>query len=422
MTNLADDQEAFFGTVGHSAEEDTSCCRPSRRPCYLVVCVSCFLIIFGGCLLGVNQYCVNVGVEAFFLPTYTNNGMDANKYTEPWHDTNGKGPLGYFITQVDSFSPKSHRYPQNSRCEYQILNYTGYQQLINYCIVPQDYMKHLKPKGTMIMLPGWGGYWRQIVNKGYLWKTAQLFRAQGFMLLLVDLRGHGWSEADKPYTAATSYGGRDYDDVRAVVEKLRSTGRLADPLLATGHSYGAPVATALALQNVVTAAISLSGLSTIDNMMQAVRGAAIYAAPELLQQVDFCLAQPFFTSRVLAEAQKRYHFDAKDSSIINMGNLSPETPLLFVASTEDVNVPPNNIEEVVAARDKSTGTRTVLFQGCDHWSYWKDTNFKNYSRSVTDFLNAVMGNAELPKDKVFSCDQRCNLNPENMLAYPKDCE
>merc|ERR1712204_144659 len=124
--------------------------------------------------------------------------------------------------------------------------------------------------------------------------------------------------------------------------------------------------------------------------------------------------------RVLAEAEKRYDFEARDSSIVNLGNLSPDTPLLLVAGTEDVNVPPNNLQEMAAARDKSTGTRTVLFQGCDHWSYWKDTNFKNYSSSLVDFLNAVMGNAELPKNKVFSCDQRCNMNPGKLSVYPRD--
>lgn len=82
--------------------------------------------------------------------------------------------------------------------------------------------------GTVVLVHGWS------MDAGMMLPWAVAFAQRGFRTVVVELRGHGRSQAGR-----MGYGKREADDVLAVVAHLRRKNRLAEPLHLFGISYGA---------------------------------------------------------------------------------------------------------------------------------------------------------------------------------------
>lgn len=82
--------------------------------------------------------------------------------------------------------------------------------------------------GTVVLVHGWS------MDAGMMLPWAMAFAERGFRAVVVELRGHGRSQAGR-----MGYGKREADDVLAVVAHLRRKHRLAEPLHLFGISYGA---------------------------------------------------------------------------------------------------------------------------------------------------------------------------------------
>ncbi|MFD2176256.1 alpha/beta fold hydrolase [Veronia pacifica] len=354
------------------------------------------LLTLGGC----TQICVEQGIKPIFLPRFITQGLDQAKYEAPWQEGNG---LSYFINQAESWRPDDYQYPEGTLNEYIIIEYDGYQQLIRYLIVPQDKELHPTAKGTLMLLQGWSGAWLYPFDKqSYLNRTGQLARELGMELLLVDLRGHGMSEASKPYKAASTYGDKDVDDLTKLLQRLGS--RISKPVMVAGHSYGASSGTLLAIKNPdVVASINMSGLSSIDNVLQAVKGAVSDLAPESEGLLDFCSVQTGFLPALLTRAEKEYDFDRKGSSITALGQQGKEVPLLLIGGSDDLNVPIENLHQIKQSRPNPDNVKTVVYEKCDHGSYLPlDTMYDH----IRFFLTSVLTDNPLsmPDDASYMCE------------------
>jgi pimeloyl-ACP methyl ester carboxylesterase len=82
--------------------------------------------------------------------------------------------------------------------------------------------------GTVVLVHGWS------MDAGMMLPWAVAFAERGFRAVVVELRGHGRSQAGR-----MGYGKREADDVLAVVAHLRRKHRVAEPLHLFGISYGA---------------------------------------------------------------------------------------------------------------------------------------------------------------------------------------
>ncbi|WP_145964526.1 alpha/beta fold hydrolase [Veronia nyctiphanis] len=149
--------------------------------------------MLGGC----TQLCVDEGIKPIFLPNYFNTGMDDKAYEALWQNDGPVQPyinLGLlpFIQRAETFELEG--FPSGSKSGYKIIGHEGYEQLIHYIKVPNNSLARILPKGTVIMLQGWSGNWNKYQGN-YLTPMAEHFRRLGYELLLINLRGHGLSEA-----------------------------------------------------------------------------------------------------------------------------------------------------------------------------------------------------------------------------------
>ncbi|RXJ71991.1 hypothetical protein CS022_18505 [Veronia nyctiphanis] len=347
------------------------------------------IMTLGGC----TQVCVEQGIKPIFLPNFLFGGIISEPYDKRWSE---EGGLKYFIDKAESWDSDALGFPAGSENHYKVFDDNGHQQLLHYITVPQETLLHPSPKGTVIYLAGWGGYWSDLTfdDIGYRDLIDNL-RQDGYALLLVDLRGHGLSEASIPYKAASTYGDRDVSDLTLLLNDIGD--ELARPLLTVGHSYGASAGTLLAIKNPdVVASVNLAGLSTIDNVMQSVRGAAmqINQSPDLnlvsdstLALLDFCEAQTGFLDALLSKAESDYNFDRNGSDITKLSSDALDVPMLLVGATKDTNVPIENLYQIKDSRSGSDVVRVIVYEDCNHVSF---LNKGTLLTQVSLFLNAVV--------------------------------
>ncbi|RXJ71994.1 hypothetical protein CS022_18520 [Veronia nyctiphanis] len=173
-------------------------------------------------------------------------------------------------------------------------------------------------------------------------------------------------------------------------------GTLIKPLVVAGHSYGASAGSLLAIKNPdVKASINFSGLSSIDNVMQAVRA----VAPDK-DRVDMCTNQPGFLDALLSRAESDYFFKREDSSITNLGSEGLDVPILLVGGTKDENVPIENLRQIEDSRQGSDVVRTAVYKDCNHGSYLHLDETYNI---VTSFMSAVVDGQPMPENVETQC-------------------
>ncbi|RXJ71992.1 hypothetical protein CS022_18510 [Veronia nyctiphanis] len=362
------------------------------------IILAAWLLMLGGCTerTELKDLCADEETKHIFLPNYYNAGKDEKAYEALWQFDDPIQPyirldLLPFVQRVQKFDLSG--FPSGSKSDYKIITYDEYEQLIHYIKVPNNPLLGISPKGTVIMLQGWSGNWNKYQGN-YLNPMAEHFRRLGYELLLVNLRGHGLSEASKPYTAASTYGANDVLDINALLADIG--GSLTKPLVVAGHSYGASAGTLLAIKNPdVKASINFSGLSTIDNVIQAVRA----VAPDK-EKVDMCTNQSGFLDALLSRAELDYFFKREDSSITNLGSESLDVPILLVGGTKDENVPIENLRQIEDSRQGSDVVRTAVYEDCDHWSYF---NLNKTYEIVASFMSAVVDEQPMPENDEILC-------------------
>ena len=168
--------------------------------------------------------------------------------------------------------------------------------------------------------------------ESYLGVAGKL-RERGHTVLLIDLRGHGGSEGKY-----MTLGGRERDDVRAAMDRLRGAALTDSGLLLMGYSMGAVA--------VLRAAVGQPGVRAIvaeapfDNYRSNVAHYArlTYKMPKWLPLIPLSIAA----------AEWRADFDADDVDAVAAAR-DLEAPLLLIADGADPRMPEAVVRRVYDA-------------------------------------------------------------------------
>lgn len=169
-------------------------------------------------------------------------------------------------------------------------------------------------------------------NRAYLLPQARILSQAGYHVLLIDLRGHGYSEG-----RLLTYGYLEALDVRAAVDYLLARPGV-EQVGAIGHSLGgAAVVRAAAGDERIAALIVQSSYSSLR-----------LAVEESFEQFAFVPQWPFAPLVIaLAEARTGFQIEQVDSAR-DLAAMSPR-PVLIVHSLDDTLFPPHHAEQMYQA-------------------------------------------------------------------------
>lgn len=179
-------------------------------------------------------------------------------------------------------------------------------------------------------------------------RTADLLLANGYSVLLFDLRGHGQSDGDR-----FSLGQHERKDVAGAVDYLGSRG-FAEPRIALlGTSMGAGTALqALALRPNVGPVISDSSYSDAETLI----GEVAYRYTGLPQ---------WFNPGILFASRYVFGLDAAEVRPIDLVRAHPERAFLFMHCALDSTVPAHHARDLRAA-SANPASELWLAPNCAH--------------------------------------------------------
>ena len=163
--------------------------------------------------------------------------------------------------------------------------------------------------------------------------VADVFRARGHTVLLLDLRGHGGSEG-----RITTLGGREREDVRAAIDRLHAESLTTGGLIAMGWSMGAvAVLRACADREDITAVVVES---PYDNYRENVARHAwlLYRIPRWVPLIPISIAF----------AERWAGFDADEVDAVAAARRM-RAPLLAIADGADQRMPESVVRRVYDA-------------------------------------------------------------------------
>ena len=213
-------------------------------------------------------------------------------------------------------------------------------------------------RATVLLIPGWGA---TAMKTEYLFLLAQVLRAEGCRVFLVDLRGQGCSTGD-----TCSYGYLDAKDLAHLVQGMRRKNQIAGPVLLAGHSYGAISALQAApVVPEVKGVMAFAGPKDLFSVADTARHLASQNVPWL-----YPIVRPLFSDAAyrfaVTRAARRHGFEAEQSSALHaIGRFSG--PVFIAHGDRDEDVPVANAIALQQARPNDTELR--LYPGADHWSY-----------------------------------------------------
>jgi len=197
------------------------------------------------------------------------------------------------------------------------------------------------PRGTVVLLHGYG------LSQFSMAPWALRLGQEGWRCMLVDLRGHGKSSGKRIY-----YGVQEVHDLSQLLDELAKDGRLKEPVVAFGESYGA----ALALR-----------WKTVEPRVQTVVAITPYAG---LSNAVLNLRHEYasWIPKTLIQAGLN-----KLPSVLEIpaGELDTTTELarhpvtaLFVAGAEDKITPVADVEQLRALA--APGSELIVVPGASH--------------------------------------------------------
>jgi len=220
-------------------------------------------------------------------------------------------------------------------------------------------------QGTMILLHGHNA------SKEFNLERGAFAYEQGFDLLLLDFRNHGESEGRR-----TTFGGREWMDVMAAIESVRSDAALSDDVVLWGCSQGAATALLAAERDpTLRAVIAESSFLSLEDTFTRYAEQA-YRIPRF----PFVLLSLFWF-RVLTGVR----IEAVDPA--RAVRNAPEVPILFIGSKEDRFMPPEVQEALYANSAHPDSALWISPRGGHSMVYVVDGNA--YRREVKAFLSRV---------------------------------
>ncbi|MBN1937706.1 MAG: alpha/beta fold hydrolase [Anaerolineae bacterium] len=166
-------------------------------------------------------------------------------------------------------------------------------------------------------------------NRAYLLPQARILSQAGYHVLLIDLRGHGYSAG-----RLLTYGYLEALDVRAAVDYLLARPGV-EQVGAIGHSLGGAAAVRAAAGDERIAAL----------IVQSSYSSLRLAVEESFER--FTLAPRWPLIIALAEARTGFKIEQVDSAR-DLAAMSPR-PVLIIHSLDDTLFPPHHAEQMYAA-------------------------------------------------------------------------
>jgi pimeloyl-ACP methyl ester carboxylesterase len=220
-------------------------------------------------------------------------------------------------------------------------------------VVKQPPNRLEEPRGTVLVLHG-------ILAHGYwMLDVAEAIAAQGYRVVLVDLRGHGGSTGNM-----LTYGLHEARDLSRVIDELQARGLLAGKLGVFGLSYGATTAIHLAAIDARVAAVVATApfADMRDEVPHYVR--------TVLPGIGHLFPDEFYQG-VVAEAGRRASFDPADAAA-EVAITRVTCPVLLLHGAEDLVVPPENSQRISA--NAPPGSQFVLLRNVGHFGCWLDSD------------------------------------------------
>lgn len=164
-------------------------------------------------------------------------------------------------------------------------------------------------------------------DSGELIPVAQRMAAEGFDIVLLDLRAHGESTG-----TFTTYGAKESQDVSGLLDWLDSVGLPSDRLALLGHSMGAATALLTAARDERVGAVV--AVAPYSSMRAVVRSAMASRAG----WADRWVSLDDLTERLVAHASGRADFDPAMASPIESAP-ALDVPVLYLHGEDDCVVP-----------------------------------------------------------------------------------
>ncbi len=211
-------------------------------------------------------------------------------------------------------------------------------------------------------------------TRSELLERAARSRERGYGTLLFDLRNHG--ESPDAYTTLGVHESRDVCAAQQFA-RLRSPGR---PLALWGVSLGA--STALLSGNLCTAARAVIADSAFLSFDETVA-----------HHFELITRLPSFpiADLIIGLTRRRMGFDLEDGDVERAVARRPDLPVLFIAGSDDVRMPPELARRLHAA-SASPQSELLVIDGARHGRAFQAAP-DAYIGAVFGFLDAVMPEA-----------------------------
>ena len=200
-------------------------------------------------------------------------------------------------------------------------------------------------KGTVLLLHG------VRMDKRSLAPMAAALAADGYRVVLVDLRGHG--ESSGRYL---TYGGVEVRDISSVLDALRERGLTLGCTGVYGFSYGGAVALELSARDPrITAVVAVASFSSLREVMNDYRHKYLPAALNVIPSAWF--------QGAVDEAGRIAAFDPDRIAPLRAVGQSAAA-LLLIHGTADTQVPLRHSEALFGAA--AGNARLVTVAGAEH--------------------------------------------------------
>ena len=203
------------------------------------------------------------------------------------------------------------------------------------------------PRATIFLVHG---YYDEINQTRYL-MWARTLAAEGYRVVLTDMRGHGRSTGDW-----STYGVAESRDLIQVADRLEAEGLLVEPLGVAAVSFGASTAVQWAEMDERIDAMAL--ISTFTTMRDVV--------PDFGRAIGFDMFSDEKYQHIISMAGDYAGFDPDDADVISrIGKL--DVPVLLFHGEDDDLIPIRHAVRLYEAADSET-VELIRVAGADHTS------------------------------------------------------
>ena len=266
------------------------------------------------------------------------------------------------VTQIDEDHPKGNKTPQTFGLAFETVRFSARGEELE---IAGWYIPNEDSERAMLLIHGRDASKQDAISGNFVNLAASLHNA-GFVVLMIDLRGHGESEGER-----YSFGVYERRDVLGAVDWLLDQGFEAGSIGALGISLGGGATIGAAAEEPAI------GLVVVESAF-----ADLYSLIQLKWDEEAGLPR-FFLPGVLLMNRLLYGYDpAKVRPVDEITQIAPR-PVLIVHCTTDEDV---DISHAEALKEALPSAHTWYVEGCEHAEIYRDFP-REYEEHVVTFID-----------------------------------